>query len=130
MRNNYSILTDKSMEKLKLSEHKIAISGNFFVEDELKTKGTLKLYEYLGEPILMHLKPSEMDNAVLVASITITTRHDLRKSKLGKIFYEYGYDSLAGPMLGEVLHFAEFYGYSLVLLDLRKKTDQKTGMKV
>lgn len=118
------------MEKLRLSEHKIAISENFFVEDELKTKGTLKLYEYLGGPILMHLKPSEMDNAVLVASITITTRNDLREIKLGKIFFEYGYDSLANPMLEQVLYFADFYGYSLVLLDLLKKTDQKTGMKV
>lgn len=124
MLNNYNTPVDKSMEKLRLSEHKIAISGNFFVEDKLNTKGALKLYEYLGGPILMHLKPSEMDNAVLVASITITTRNDLREIKLGKIFFEYGYDFLAGPMLGEVLHFADFYGYSLVLLDLRKKTDQ------
>lgn len=122
--------SDENMRKLRLSEHKIDIAGNFFVEDDLKTKGTLKVYEYLGGPILMHLKPSEMDNAVLVASITITTRNDLREIKLGKIFFEYGYDSLASPMLGQVSHFADFYGYSLVLLDLRKKTDQKTGVKV
>lgn len=123
MLNSYNIntLTDKSMKKLRLSEHKIDIAGNFLVEDELETKGTLKLYEHLGGPILMYLKPSEMDNAVLIASITITTRPDLRESRLGKIFFEYGYDSLAGPMLRQMLHFADFYDYSLALLDLTKK---------
>lgn len=130
MQNNYNTLTDKSMKKLRLSEHKIAISGNFFVEDELKTKGALKLYEYLGGPILMHLKPSEMNNAVLVASITITTRRHRMESRLEKIFHEYGYDSLVGPMLDQVLHFADFYGYSFILLDLTKKTNRKTSIKV
>lgn len=127
MLNSYNIntLTDKSMKKLRLSEHKIDIAGNFLVEDELETKGILKLYEHLGGPILMHLKPSEMDNAVLVASITIAIRQDLRESKLEKIFFEYGYDSLAEPMLGQVLHFADFYGYSLALLDLTKKQTGK-----
>lgn len=130
MQNNYNTLTDESMKKLRLSEHKINIAGNFMVEDDLEINGTLKLYEYLGGVIPVHLKPSEMSNAVLVASVTITARHDLKECRLVKIFHEYGYDSLVGSMLEEVSHFADFYGYSLVLLDLRKKADQKTSIKV
>lgn len=123
MRNNYSINipVDENMRKLRLSEHKINISGNFMVEDDLEINGTLKVYEYLGGVIPMHLKPSEMSNAVLVASVTITARHDLKECRLVKIFHEYGYDFLANPMLEQVLYFADFYGYSLVLLNLRKR---------
>lgn len=130
MHNNYNTPVDESMKKLRLHEHKIDITGNFFVEDELEINGTLKLYEYLGGIIPVHLKPSEMSNAVLVASITITTNHDLKKCGLVKIFHEYGYDSLAEPMLQQMFHFADFYGYSLALLDLTKKMSRKTGMKV
>lgn len=123
---NYNPLADEGMRELRLSQHHMEIADDIIVVDELEKDGTLKLYERICKgSIEIYSETSQIVNATCIASIEITAKHDVKEIKFGRISCEYGYDDLREPMLSRVLHFAQFYGYSLVLLDLRKNKHQK-----
>lgn len=119
MRNTQGI--NDGMKWLRIKEHPFdASEGNMVVDDRLETEGTLKIYEKLGGSIYLFLPPSAMNNIVLVGEVEVK---DLGEKKLWmkRIFYEYGYDELWNPLMEQLQHFAEFYGYALGALDLRKR---------
>ena len=119
MRNMQEI--NDGMKWVRIKEHPFGASeGNLVVDDYLETEGKLKIYENVGGSIYLFLEPSVMDNLALVAEAVVEEIGE-KKLWMKRISYEYGYDELRNPLVKQVQHFADFYGYALAALDLRKK---------
>lgn len=116
-----NLFMDNGMKEMRIKTYPIKINGNLIVIDRLEEDGTLELFEPAGKPLYLH-EPFEFlnaDNAALVASIEISLNKK-NEAKIKKIFYEHGYDSLAEPMIIQFFHFADFYGCSSAILDMKK----------
>ena len=58
-------------------------------------------------------------------NITLVAELGVEKDNKGeltvrKLYYEYGYDELAAAMMGQAIHFADFYGLRIEISDLEK----------
>lgn len=120
MKENKVVLDD-SLRSMRIKESPMKSDENLLVEDRLE-KGFLRLYEYMGGLLYIFGDDVEMnnsDNVAMVAELTVTIDSEKRSVRLGKVFDEFGYE-LAHLMIRQLIHFADFYGYSLSLLDLTK----------
>lgn len=116
---NISPLSDGCTRERRLKKHPINIKGDYIIVDRLEIDGTLKLFEYLGGPMYTPFNPERMENVALVASAKINLNHQSKEVRMGKVNCNYGYD-FWGAMIRHVLQFADFYGYSVALLNLKK----------
>lgn len=117
-----NILMDDSLRLMRIKESPIKSEENLLVKDHLE-KGFLRLYEYMGGLLYILGDDVEMNgftNVALVAELTVTIDYEKKSVKLGRVFNEFGYD-YTHLMIRQLIHFADFYGYSLSLLDLTKR---------
>ncbi|MCM1259318.1 MAG: hypothetical protein NC307_15945 [Roseburia sp.] len=119
MENN--LLMDDSLRLMRIKERPIHSDENLLVMDWLE-KGFLRLYEYTGGSIYISGDAAGVNtdnNVAMVAELTVSLLPERKEVKLEKMFSEFGYGF--GELLKDQLrHFADFYGYSIVLLDLSK----------
>lgn len=121
MEKENDLLMDESLRMMRIREQPIHSGENLLVVDQLE-RGFLRIYEYTGGSIYIS---SEMDgmsqcsNAALVAEIRISIRDERKEVGIKRIFNEYGYDYVH-LLTCQLIHFADFYGYSAALLDLGK----------
>lgn len=116
-----STLLDDSLRLMRIKEHPIQSKENLFIVDQLE-RGFLRIYEYTGGSIYILGDDIEMNycnNVALVAELTVTIRPEKKEVRLNRIFNEFGYDYVH-LLTGQLIHFADFYGFSLALLDLSK----------
>lgn len=116
-----NILQDDGLRLQRIRESPIKSEDNLLTIDWLE-KGFLRLYEYMGGILYILGDDVEMgnsDNVALVAELTVTIDSEKRSVRLSRVFDEFGYE-LAHLMIRQLIHFADFYGYSLSLLDLTK----------
>ena len=113
---------DDSLRLMRIKKQPIKSDENLLIMDRLE-KGFLRLYEYTDGSIYISGDVPELNisnNTAMVAELTVSLIPERKEVKLDRIFSEYGYDF--GDMLkGQLRNFADFYGYSIVLLDLRKR---------
>ena len=77
----------------------------------------------MGGSIYISNDTSEMDgysNVAMVAELIVSLRPERKEVKIERIFSEFGFE-YEDLMKSQLRHFADFYGYSIVLLDLTKK---------
>ncbi len=112
---------DDSLRLMRIREQPIHSDENLLVIDWLE-KGFLRIYEYTNGSIYISgddVGVTATNNVAMVAELTVSLLPERKEIKLEKMFSEFGYGF--GDMLkGQLKHFADFYGYSIVLLDLRK----------
>lgn len=116
------IVVDNGLRLMRIKDSPIKCDENLLVVDRLE-QGFLRLYEYMGGTLYIFgddVEISNCDNVALVAELTVTIENEKKEVKMGKVFNEYGYD-YTPLMIRQLIHFANFYGYSLSLLDLNKK---------
>lgn len=117
-----NILKDDSLRLLRIRESPIKSEDNLLAIDWLE-KGFLRLYEYMGGILYIFgddVEINNCNNVALVAELTVTINHKKKEVQLSKIFNEFGYDYVH-LMIRQLIHFADFYGYSISLLDLIKR---------
>ncbi len=115
------MLMDDSLRMMRIREQPIQSMDSLMVMDELE-KGSLRLYEYLGGSTYISGDDVEVNicnNIALVAELSVMVIPERKEVKLNRMFSEFGYD-FGGLLKSQLKHFADFYGYSIVLLDLRK----------
>lgn len=116
------IVMDDSLRLMRIKKSPIRSNENLLVVDWLE-RGFLRLYEYTGGSIYILGDAPEMDgcsNVAMVAELTVNIDQEKKTVKFGKVFNEFGYD-YAHLMIRQLIHFADFYGYSISLLDLTKR---------
>lgn len=116
------IVMDDSLRLMRIKKSPIRSDENLLVVDWLE-RGFLRLYEYTGGSIYILGDAPEINdcnNVAMVAELTVSLRPERKEVKIERIFseYGYGYDDL---MKSQIKHFADFYDYSIVLLDLTKR---------
>lgn len=119
-RNN--TLMDDSLKPIRIKESPMKSEDSLLAEDCLE-KGFLRLYEYMGGILYIlgdDVEMNGLNNVTLVAELTVTINNKKKEVKLGKVFNEFGYD-YTHLMIRQLIHFADFYGYSLLLLDMTKR---------
>ena len=103
-----------SIQLMRISEHPICISDsleNIIVFDDLE-HGRLSIYEQIGGPVTVQQLESQftvINNAALLAEITINSNWKDEGVFIWKISCEYGHENLVEPMINQVLHFAGYY---------------------
>ena len=117
-----NVLSDNNLRLMRIREQPIHSDESLLVVDQLE-RGFLRLYEYTGGSIYISEEDAEMiggTNAVMVAELTVSLRPGKKEVKIDRIFNEFGYE-LGDLMKNQLLHFADFYGYTIVILDLSKE---------
>lgn len=103
-----------SMQLMRISEHPISISDsleNIIVFDDLE-HGRLSIYEQIGGPVTVQQLVSQftvINNAALLAEVTINSNWKEDGVFIWKISCEYGHENLVESMVKQVLHFAGYY---------------------
>ena len=103
-----------SMQLMRISEHPICISDSFenlIIYDNLE-HGRLSIYEQIGGPVTVQQFESQfttINNAALLAEITINSNWKEDGVFIWKVSCEYGHENLVEPMINQVLHFAGYY---------------------
>ena len=121
METENNLLMDESLRLMRIREQPLHSSENLLVVDRLE-KGVLQFYEYMGGSLYISSDTdgmSQCSNAALVAELKISIKDEKKEVGIERIFNEYGYDYVH-LLTCQVIHFAEFYGYSAALLDLGK----------
>lgn len=103
-----------SMQLMRISEHPICISDNLenlIIYDNLE-HGRLSIYEQIGGPVTVQQFESQfttINNAALLAEITINSNWKEDGVFIWKASCEYGHENLVEPMISQVLHFTGYY---------------------
>lgn len=116
----HNLIPDESLRMKRIQEYPFkADEQNLNIDDRLEAMGTLRVYENVGGSVYLFLEPL-MDNLCLVAEAELRSLNE-KKLTLGKTFHEYGYDETWYILVDQLFHFADFYGFSIEVLDLGKK---------
>lgn len=59
-------------------------------------------------------------DAVTLTEIRVSAHPETKEVLIGRIFFEYGFDDLVHVLMERILFFADFYGYKVSILNLRK----------
>lgn len=113
-----NFITSNELKEMRLNGHRLQLGGNLIVDDRLESEGTIRISEYIGGCLYLEPEHLFLENAPVVAGISISRSGELLV--LRKVFCEYGHEGFIPLLMEEVGHFAEFYGYSLGFLNLKK----------
>lgn len=114
---------DEGSKLMRISEKPLQAEG-ILVDDRLESEGYIRLYEHISGAIYLSTDLPGLNNIVPVAEIEISVSED-RRLRVKSFFCEYGYEELLHKLKEQVWHFAGHHGYSMELLDLRKRTEAK-----
>lgn len=102
------------------SQHPVKSDGGLIVDDRLEEEGSIRLYEYTGGILYIPDVLPGQEGAVPVAGAEII-QNGAGGLKVKRMFHEYGHGGLVQIIVGQILYFADFYGYAGVeSLDLKK----------
>lgn len=117
----HNLVPDESLRMKRIQEYPFkVVEENLNIDDRLEAMGTLKVYENMGGSVYLFLEPAFMDNLCLIAEAELKNLSG-NKLTVGKTFREYGYDETWYALVDQLFHFADFYGFSIEVLDLGKK---------
>lgn len=104
-----NFITSGELRELRINGCRIQLGGDFIIDDRLESEGTIRVSEYIGG--CLYLKPETLflENAPVVAGISISRSGELLVLK--KVFCEHGHEGFIPLLMEEVGHFAGFYGY-------------------
>ena len=126
----YSLPIDKSLKtmRIRLSPSIEIENENMYVVDMLEESGVFRIMEHIGNTLCMPTDAEQADtaNAVFLAEIKVSVLTEMKDIiKVDSIIYEYGYDELIHILIQRVLYFANFYGYEVSILNLKKSHQPK-----
>lgn len=126
----YSLSIDTSLKtmRIRLSPSIEFESENMYVVDMLEESGVFRIMEHIGNTLCMPTDAEQADtaNAVFLAEIKVSVLPEMKDIiKVDSIIYEYGYDELIHILIQRVLYFANFYGYEVSILNLKKNHQPK-----
>lgn len=113
-----NFIASGELRELRLNKHRMQLGGDFIIDDRLESEGALRISEYIGGCLYLEPGPLFLENAPVVAGISISRSGD--SLMLREVFCEYGHEEFIPLLMKQVEDFAEFYGYSLGLLNLKK----------
>lgn len=104
------------LRELRLNGHRLQLGGDFIIDDKLESEGTLKIFEYIGGCLYLEPEYLFLENAPVVAGISISRSGN--SLILKEVFCEHGHGEFIPLLMKQVRHFAEFYCYGVDFLDL------------
>lgn len=126
----YSLPIDTSLKtmRIRLSPSIELEYENMYVVDMLEESGVFRIMEHIGNTLCMPTDAEQADtaNAVFLAEIKVSVLPEMKDIiKVDSIIYEFGYDELIHILVQRVLYFANFYGYEVSILNLKKNHQTK-----
>lgn len=126
----YSLPIDTSLKtmRIRLSPSIELENENMYVVDMLEESGVFRIMEHIGNTLCMPTDAEQADtaNAVFLAEIKVSVLPEMKDIiKVDSIIYEFGYDELIHILVQRVLYFANFYGYEVSILNLKKIIKQR-----
>lgn len=126
----YSLPIDTSLKtmRIRLSPSIEIENENMYVVDMLEESGVFRIMEHIGNTLCMPTDAEQADtaNAVFLAEIKVSVLPEMKDIiKVDSIIYEFGYDELIHILVQRVLYFANFYGYEVSILNLKKNHQTK-----
>lgn len=126
----YSLPIDTSLKtmRIRLSPSIELENENMYVVDMLEESGVFRIMEHIGNTLCMPTDAEQADtaNAVFLAEIKVSVLPEMKDIiKVDSIIYEFGYDELIHILVQRVLYFANFYGYEVSILNLKKNHQTK-----
>lgn len=112
-----NFITGNGMRELRLNGHRLQLAGDFIIDDRLESEGTLRISEYIGGCLYLEPEPLFLENAPVVAGISISKSEDFLILK--EVSCEHGHEEFIPLLMKQVAHFAGFYGYQVSFLDLQ-----------
>lgn len=129
-KKEYSLSIEPSLRtmRIKMSPSVELENDNMFIVDDLESTGVIKIMEHISGTLCMPIEADKIGdctaNVVFLAEIRVSVLPDA-KLKVDSILYEYGYDELLHILMQRVLYFANFYGYEVSILNLKKNHQTK-----
>lgn len=121
----YSLPIDTSLKtmRIRLSPSIEFESENMYVVDMLEESGVFRIMEHIDNTLCMPTDAEQADtaNAVFLAEIKVSVLPEMKNLRVDSIIHEYGHDDLLHILMQRVLFFADFYGYKVSILNLKKK---------
>lgn len=126
----YSLPIDTSLKtmRIRLSPSIELENENMYVVDMLEESGVFRIMEHIDNTLCMPTDAEQADtaNAVFLAEIKVSVLPEMKDIiKVDSIIYEFGYDELIHILVQRVLYFANFYGYEVSILNLKKNHQTK-----
>lgn len=126
----YSLPIDTSLKtmRIRLSPSIELEDENMYVVDMLEESGVFRIMEHIGNTLCMPTDAEQAGtaNAVFLAEIKVSVLPERKDIiKVDSIIYEFGYDELIHILVQRVLYFANFYGYEVSILNLKKNHQTK-----
>lgn len=116
----HNLVADCGLKGMRICEFPIKTEESIVIDDRLEEEGRLRLYEHIGGNLYINAGMPEMDNITLVAELGVE-KDNKGELTVRKLYYEYGYDELAAAMMGQAIHFADFYGLRIQFSGLEKE---------
>lgn len=121
----YSLPIDTSLKtmRIRLSPSIELENENMYVVDMLEESGVFRIMEHIDNTLCMPTDAEQADtaNAVFLAEIKVSVLPERKDLRVESIIHLYGYDDLDHILMQKVLFFADFYGYKVSILNLKKK---------
>lgn len=122
-KKEYHLLIEPSLREMRLNmAPKAQLGENMFIVDRLESAGVVKVMEHI-QGACVPIDAEGLDgctDAVTLAEIRVSAHPETKEVLIGRIFFEYGFDDLVHVLMERILFFADFYGYKVSILNLRK----------
>lgn len=126
-KKEYSLPIEPNLRamRIKMSPPVELENENMFIVDDFESTGVIKIMEHISGTLCLPIEADKIGdcaaNVVFLAEIRVSVLPDAKDVKVDSILYEYGYDELVHILMQRVLFFANFYGYKVSILNLKKK---------
>lgn len=122
-KKEYHLLIEPSLREMRLNmTPKVKLEENMFIVDRLESAGVIRVMEHI-QGACVPIDAEGLDgctDAVTLTEISVSAHPETKEVLIGRIFFEYGFDDLVHVLMERILFFADFYGYKVSILNLRK----------